>query len=310
MILTVTVNPAIDKNYMIPGFAITGIHRVQAMSAVAAGKGLNVSRVLRTLGVPTLATGFAGGFTGKQIEASLRQQEVGYDFVRVRAESRSNILIVDDNGGTHTEVKEPGPRIPGEAWKRLRKKIIRLAPTCDWVVFSGSPPPDTPSRVYFQWIQDVKELGVKVALDTRGPWLKEGIKAKPDLVKPNWEEFQELVGPCYSRVQAMNKARTLMDEGLGAVVVSMGAKGALAVHNKHTYSVQNLPPIEVISAVGSGDSLVAGILAKQLEGKDFATALQFGLAVACSNTAHFGAGIFDPEQVAVLTDMITVEEIN
>lgn len=310
MILTVTVNPALDKNYSIPGFALTGIHRVESMSIVPAGKGLNVSRVLKTLGVPTVATGILGGFTGKQIETALKQLGVEDDFVQIRAESRSNSLVIDRHHSIHTEIKEPGPAIPKDAWKRLEKKIMQIAPTCSWVVFAGSPPPGAPSTLYYELIQKTQTAGVKVALDTRGPWLKEGIKACPDLIKPNWEEFQELVGPCYSTVQALEKAgRIVEEEGVGIVVVSMGAKGALAVDRQHSYLVQQLPPIKVASPIGSGDTLVAGLLAKLQDGWDFAPAFRFSLAAASSNASHFGAGVIDLDQTAALEHEIAVEQI-
>ncbi len=310
MILTVTVNPALDKNYIVPGFALSGIHRVQTMSVIPAGKGLNVSRVLQTLGVPTLATGIVGGFTGKQIETALDQFDVKHDFVRIQAESRSNALVIDHDCGIHTEIKEPGPAIPRNAWKRLEKKVMQLAASCSWVVFAGSPPPDAPSTLYFKLIQSVKTLGVKVALDTRGSWLEEGIKAGPDLIKPNWEEYQELVGACHSTMQALEKARLLVEkEKIGTIVISMGAKGALAVDTRYSYLVQHLPPIKVASPIGSGDTLVAGLLAKLRGGLDFGSAFRFGLAAASSNASHFGAGVFDPDQSVALEREIEVEQI-
>lgn len=309
MILTVTLNPALDKNYVVDNFALTGIHRVQSMSTIPAGKGLNVSRVLRQLGIPTKATGILGGHTGKLIQAKLNEEQVANDFVWIRAESRCSILIVDQTNQVHTEVIEPGPTIPQGALGRLNKKLKELAPQSSWVVFSGSPPPDTSPQVYFHMIKLVQKAGAKVALDTRGPWLKAGIKAQPDLIKPNWDEFQELVGPCYSTVQAFDKARHLVTKGVETVVVSMGSKGALAVHGAEAYAVQNLPPIEVISPVGSGDSLVAGLLATLQRGGEFPEALRDGVAIATSNAAHFGAGIFDFEQVAYLKKEISVEKI-
>lgn len=309
MILTVTINPALDKNYLVPGFALTGIHRVQSMSAIPAGKGLNVSRALNTLGIPTMATGFSGGFTGRQIEYSLAELGIRHDFVRIRDESRTNSLILDLDHSIHTEIKEPGPHIPKDAWKRLERKILELAPGCSWIVFAGSPPPDTAANIYFRLIKSIQPLGVKVALDTRGPWLKEGIKAYPDLIKPNWEEFQELVGPCYSTVQGLNKARQLREQGVGTIVISMGSKGAMAVHGNSNYLVQELPSIEVVSPVGSGDTLVAALLARWRGESDFAQAFRFGIAAASSNAAHFGAAIFDPVQVSILEREIVVEQI-
>ncbi|MCK9525383.1 MAG: 1-phosphofructokinase family hexose kinase [Limnochordia bacterium] len=309
MILTVTVNPALDKNYLVPGFGLSGIHRAQSMSIVPAGKGINVARVLKTLGVKTLATGIVGGYTGRQIEAGLKGLDVPYDFVRIRAESRANALIYDPQRKVHTELKEPGPDVPTDAWKRLEAKIMHLAPACSWVVFAGSPPPSTPAQVYAPLIRGVKALGVKVALDTRGPWLQEGVKAQPDLIKPNWEEFQELVGRCQSTMEGLSKARDLVNQGLATIVVSMGGQGAMAVHQGQSYLAEQLPPIEVMSPIGSGDTLVAGLLSQWVAGREFAGAFRFGLAAATSNAAHFGAGEFDPLQTEALDKAITINRI-
>lgn len=309
MILTVTLNPALDKNYVVKNFALTGIHRVGKMSTIPAGKGLNVSRILHQLEVPTLATGVLGGHTGKLINSLLEAEGVGGDFVWIREESRCSILITDEVHKAHTEVIEPGPTIPQGAIGRLNSKLEELAPQSSWVVFSGSPPPTTTNKIYYNMINLVKKAGVKVLLDTRGPWLKEGIKAKPDLIKPNWHEFQELVGPCYSTMQAFEKAHDLVRQGVQTVVVSMGSKGALAVHGNKSYQIQNLPPIDVVSPVGSGDSLVAGLLAALNQGADFPTAFRQGVAIATSNAAYFGAGIFNAEQVANFQKQIVVEQV-
>jgi len=310
MILTVTANPTLDKNYLVPGFTLTGIHRVENMSIVPAGKGLNVSRVLKTLGVPTMATGIVGGHTGKQIESSLRKLGVPHDFVQIRDESRSIALIIDHHQGIHTEVQEPGPTIPLGAWKRLEKKIMQLASGCDWVVFAGSPPPGSPHTLYAELIRSVKSKGVKVALDAKGPWLREGVKAGPNLIKPNWEEFQELVGPCYSTVQALEKAQELVEDGIvGTVVVTMGSKGAMAVDRQQCYLIQELPPIQVASPIGSGDTMMAGLLSKLNASWDFAPAFRFAVAAATSNASHFGAGIIDLEQIATLEQELVVEQI-
>lgn len=309
MILTVTLNPALDKNYVVENFALSGIHRVESMSTIPAGKGVNVSRVLQQLQIPTKATGILGGHTGKLIQSLLDEEKVANDFVWIRAESRCSILIVDEVKQVHTEVIEPGPTIPQGAIGRLNRKLEQLATQSSWVVFSGSPPPDTTPQIYYNMIKLVKKSGVKVALDTRGPWLKTGIKAQPDLIKPNWDEYQELVGPCYSTMQALEKAKALVDQGIETVVVSMGSKGALAVHGNKSYQISNLPPIEVVSPVGSGDSLVAGLLATLQRGGDFPEAFCNGVAIATSNAAHFGAGVFTFEEVASLQKKISIEKI-
>lgn len=309
MILTVTLNPSLDKNYILQDFTLNGIHRVQKMTALPGGKGINVSRVLASLNVPTKATGIVGGFTGKQIESQLKNENVSFNFVQIRAESRCNVLVFDEFNDVHCEINEPGPTIPSGAWTRLKNKLNQLAPSCSWVVFAGSPPPETSPKIYFQLIKQVQEFGVKVALDTRGQWLKEGIKAKPNLIKPNWEEFQELVGPVHSTVHAFKMARRIEALGVNTIVISTGSNGAFALHNSQAYGVRRLPDVQVVSPVGSGDSLVAGLLAKLNSGSNFTEALRHGLALGCSNASNFGAGLYDPEQVNSLYNQITLEEL-
>jgi len=309
MILTVTLNPSIDKNYIVQNFKLNGIHRAPKMMALPGGKGINVSRVLHSLGVPTKATGIVGGFTGKKIEKFLKKESVPYSFVQTRAESRTNILILDEFSDMHCEINEQGPSIPVGAWDRLYIKLKDLAPSCSWVVFAGSPPSETSPQIYYRLIKQVQEYGVKVALDTRGKWLEEGIKAKPNFIKPNWDEFQELVGPVHSTVHAFQQARRIEARGVDTIIISTGSNGALAIHDGQSYCVRSLPKIEVVSPVGSGDSLVAGFLAKFRNGSDFPEALRHGLALGCSNATNFGAGLFDLEEVNSLSQQIDLDEL-
>lgn len=308
MILTVTLNPVLDKNYLLDNFTVGGDHRLQHTTSMPAGKGINVSRILHRLKIPTLATGFLGGHVGRLIESELSKEGVPNDFLWFEAESRCSILIVDPLQATHTKLTEPGPHIPGDVYIELSTKLGQLAPGSDWVVFAGSPPPNAPADIYYRLIKRVRKSGVKVLLDTNGPWLKEGIKAQPDLIKPNWEEFLELVGSCYSTVQAIGHGRRLVEQGVGGVIISMGSKGALAVQDDQAYFSRPLPPVEVVSPIGGGDALVAGLLAKLQENWEFSQAFRFGLAVATASTAHFGTGIVDPQLASLLAKQITVEK--
>lgn len=308
MILTVTLNPALDKNFHIADFALRGVYRVENGITTPGGKGINVSRVLAQLGTATRATGILGGYIGKLIEAQLNQEGIVTDFVRIKEESRLSILVMDSERNTHTEIIEPGPHIPKGAYDKLNNKLRTLAPDCDWIVFSGSPPPNAPADIYCRFIETAKTGGAKVLLDARGPWLREGIKAKPDLIKPNWEEFLELVGPCHSTVQAVKAARGIVVRGVGGVIVSMGDKGAVAVYNGQAYFSRSLPAVEVLSPVGGGDTLVAGLVAKLNSGWDFPAALRFGLAVATASTTQLGAGEFDLNLAEQLARKISVDK--
>lgn len=308
MIVTVTLNPMLERNYQIERFSLTGVHEVSHCVTGPAGGGISVSRILRRLEVPTQATGILGGHLGRLIEAGLHKEEIPSDFVWIRAESRLGTLVVGDGGKIHTRIIEQGPRTPRGAFDRLSSKIEALAVKNHWVVLAGTPPPGAPAAIYARLIRSAQEAGAKVLLDTHGTWLREGIKAQPDLITPNWQEFLQLVGPCYSTVQAIKAARALVADGLGGIVVSMGARGALAVQAESAYFSRPLPTVDVISPVGGGSALAAGLTAKLQAGWDFAASLRFALAVAIAGTAHLGTGIFDPQLAAQLAKQIAVDK--
>ncbi len=306
MILTVTLNPILEKSYQIEQFRPAEVHETAFSVTGPAGGGITVSRILQQLEVPTLATGILGGHMGKFIETGLHKEKIRTDFVWFQGESRLATLVVDGLGKTHTQIIESGPTLPRGAYDRLSGKIRDYAPDSDWVVLAGSPPPDAPATIYARLAKVAQEAGSKVLLDTHGRWLKEGIKAAPDLIKPNWQEFLDLVGPRYSTVQAIKAARAIVARGVGGVIVSMGLNGAIAVQGERAYFSRPLPTVNAISPVGSGSALVAGLLAKlQLEW-EFAAALRFGLATATASTTQLGTGCFNPQLAEQLAKQIEV----
>lgn len=308
MIVTVTLNPALDKTYSVADFALAGVFRVSKVQHLPSGKGLNVSRVLHTLGVPTMASGFLGGFTGKHIAQELDRLGIKHDFVWSNCESRQCIIVLNEEKGIHTELLEPGPFLAEEMFSHLEAKLDALAATTKWVSFSGSPPAGTPDDIFYHLIKQVKARGIKTVLDARGPWLQEGIKAGPEIIKPNWDEFQALGGPFSTTTAALWRAQEIVAGGVGLVLLSKGHEGAYAVSPAKVYFAQ-IPAVKIVSAVGSGDALVAGFLAGLEENWSVATCLKFANAVAISNACNVGAGVIDLEQVRKLGSLITITEL-
>lgn len=288
LIITLTLNTSVDKTYTVENFAVDGIFRPSEVVVSAGGKGINVARMLATLGVNALATGFAGGHNGEMIEAGLQAEGIDYDFVRTRGESRLCIKIADPVNRTGTEVNETGPEIGDGEIEALSVRTVGLLANAGHVVLSGSAPPGVPADFYARIISAARTAGVVTVLDSSGEHFTEGIKAGPDIVKPNVSELSDYVGhPLDTFQDVLAGARTLVSSGVGTVIVSMGRSGAIAtdgVDNWHASS----PEIEFASAVGSGDTMLAAFLWAISGGESLDSALAAGTAAGAGNAMTYG----------------------
>jgi len=194
MIITVTLNAAIDKSLSVPNFQLGRRHRTVEQRTVAGGKGVNIARTLKTLGQPVIATGFAGGATGTHIVEQLTEESILNDFVRIRDESRTNTSVLDPTTGEQTEINERGPGVSEHEVELFRDKLKYLARGADIVVFAGSLPRGVDADLYARLIRDLERLDVLTVLDTDGEPLRQGVRAEPDVVTPNVLEAEELVG--------------------------------------------------------------------------------------------------------------------
>ncbi|MDO8682193.1 MAG: 1-phosphofructokinase [Armatimonadota bacterium] len=309
MIITVTLNTAIDKTYTVENFVLDRVHRPIDMKSTAGGKGINVARVLKELGRDAVAAGFIGGCNGDRIIEGLDREGIRHDFVRIAGESRICIAIVDPVKGAQTEINEIGPEaLPGDL-QTLASKLERMMPSAQYLVLSGNAPPGTPDDFYAHLIEIARRHDVKTALDTSGPHLRQGITAGPYIIKPNVAELSMLRGrELLTREEILHAAKGLVMAGTGVVIVSMGRAGCVATDGKRSW--QATPPeIPFVSAVGSGDALVAAAIDALLAGSDIPEAIRAGTAAGAANAMTFGAGFCSKESIITLKDKVHVAEI-
>jgi 1-phosphofructokinase family hexose kinase len=308
MIITVTLNAAIDKSLSVPSFRLGRRHRTVESRALAGGKGVNIARMLKTLGEPVIATGFAGGPTGTQITAALADESILHDFVRIREESRTNTSVVDPTTGEQTEINEQGPTVDADEVEQFREKLLYLARGAQIVVLAGSLPRGIEPDFYAQLVRELRKLDVMTVVDSDGQALRLAVRAEPDVVSPNLVEAEELVGHEFN------------DDGdrAGAVheIVSLGARSAIMTLREgcwaqvlvdgspQLYHV-TVPEVEAIASVGSGDALLAGYIAARYRGLGPAECLRFGVACGAESTGRLGAGLIDVREVdRVLGDVV------
>ncbi len=306
-VLTVTLNAAVDKLYTIPGFAVDRVQRPTETLSYAGGKGINVARVYRTLGGEVAATGFLGGAAGEYIKRGLRQERTASPFVQVAQESRVCTAILDPIGHTETVLNENGPQVTPDECDALLQRLRELLSRCDAVVLSGSLPPGTPPDIYAAIIRLAQEeYGIKAVLDASGEALQFGVEAKPFLVKPNVHELEALSvgGDGWG-----GSAQALREKyGVPLALVTGGARGAVLANAEGTWEATP-PTVEVVSALGSGDSLTAGFLWAWEQGWGHAEALKLGVAAGAANAAVYGSGFCTRDQIFALASGTMVNQI-
>jgi 1-phosphofructokinase family hexose kinase len=313
MIITVTLNTAIDKTLSVPNFRLGRRHRTVEQTTMPGGKGVNVARVLKTLGTPVIATGLTGGATGTRIVDQLTQLSVLSDFVRIREESRTNTAVIDPTTGEQTEINERGPKVSEQEAELFVDKLLYLAKGARMCVFAGSLPRDVDIDVYARLIRELKRLGVLTIVDTDGDPLRRAVRAEPDIVSPNVLEAEELVGHEFNddedRIIAV---REMVGLGARAAVMTMPDGVFAYMHadepNGHVYRVL-VPPgaVEPRATVGSGDAFLAGYVAARYNGGSTEECLRYGVACGAESTQHLGAGLVDPDRVGRLLDEIEVQ---
>ena len=312
MIITVTLNAAIDKSLSVPNFRLGRRHRTVEQTTMPGGKGVNVARTLKSLGQPVIATGFAGGATGTRIVEQLTEESILNDFVRIREESRTNTAVHDPTNGETTEINERGPAVSGKEIELFRDKLLYLSRGADVVVFAGSLPRGVESDVYAQLIKEVRKSGVQTVVDADGDPMRLAVRAEPDVISPNVIEAEELVGHEFSDDQdRLTGLHEIVGLGAREAIMTFGAGciGLIGESDPQLYRV-TLDPLEPVSAVGSGDAFLAGYVAARYGGRSPEDCLRFAVACGAESTQHFGAGVLDPREVERLLPEVTVETID
>ena len=308
MILTVTLNPAVDKTYT-SGELITGhVNRMRTVMSLAGGKGVNVTRVLRQYDLPVCATGFLGGYAGSFIEDDLKGRDVACRFIRVNGETRSNMNILADNGYV-TEILEPGPEIKKEQLEKFLTQYDNLLSDCELVALSGSVARGVPEDIYTLLIEKARERGIKALLDTSGESLRSAIGAKPYLIKPNLKELEYLMGhKLVNREAAIEAALAIHEEGIAHVIVSMGKKGLLSVSDDGVYFAK-AGKVTVLNTVGCGDCVVASYAMSILKNESIEESLRKAAAISASNATTLKSADIPMDVAEELYDNITVEKL-
>ena len=313
MIVTVTMNAALDRTLTVPNFQRGQRHRASQGLSLAGGKGINVARALKRLGLPVVATGLTGGGTGMRIIEKLTSEAILNDFVRIADESRTSTAVVDPTTNTYTEINEWGPRVEPAELEMLLEKLHYLSRGAEMVVFAGSLPRGVGEDFYSEAIRDLNRRGVQTALDSEGEPLRLGLDAEPFLVSPNQPEAEAIVGQEFHEEQDFALA---LDE-----LADLGARSVLLTHGEGCFALVResrgaarryravAPRVEAISAVGAGDVLLAGFIAGRLEGGTAEEALRKAIATATASTLEVGAGVFEPREVGRLLPSVVVEAL-
>jgi 1-phosphofructokinase family hexose kinase len=317
MIITVTLNAAIDKTLAVPNFRLGRRHRAVEQTAMAGGKGVNIARTLKALGQPVIATGVSGGPTGTRIIEHLTEEAILNDFVRIREESRMSTAVVDPTNSEQTEINERGPKVAEAELELFVDKLLYLAKGAAVCVFAGSLPRGVDPDLYARLVDELRKLNVTTVLDSEGEPLRLGTRAGPHVVSPNELEAEELVGNEF----ADDEDRRL---GIGQIL-KLGAREALMTLPDGCLALlgddrdptvprcmyrATLDPLEPVSSVGSGDAFLAGYVAARYAGRPADDCLRFGVACGAESTQHFGAGVINPREVERLAGEVAVDTLD
>ncbi|PWI09423.1 1-phosphofructokinase [Streptomyces sp. NWU339] len=302
MILTVTLNTALDITYRVPALRPHASHRVTEVIERPGGKGVNVARVLAALGHEVTVTGFAGGLTGRLLRDRLTPVPGLVDaLVPVSGTTRRTVAVVDERSGATTQLNEPGPTVSAAEWNAFQEVYEDLLAGASAVALCGSLPPGVPVGAYAGLIRTARAAGVPALLDTSGAALRRGVAGRPDVLKPNADELAELTGS-HEPSRATRDARR---RGAGAVITSLGPQGLLAVTPEGHWRAA--PPAALHgNPTGAGDSAVAGLLSGLVTGLPWPDRLARAVALSAATVLAPAAGEFDREAYEELLGRVTI----
>jgi 1-phosphofructokinase/tagatose 6-phosphate kinase len=312
MIITVTLNAALDKTLEVPNFTPGRRHRTVDQTTMPGGKGVNIARALKRLGQPVIATGLAGGATGSRIMDGLADEAILNGFVRIREESRTNTAVLDPTTGMHTEINERGPAVTAMELELFRDKLRYLAKGASICVFAGSLPRGMEPDVYAGLVREIRKLGVLTILDTEGDPLRLAVRAEPDVVSPNELEAEELVGHEFNDVDDRAQAvAEIVRLGAGEAIMTVpdGCYAQVIEDGTPTLYRVRIEEQEARSSIGSGDAFLAGYVAARYGGRAPVECLRYGVACGAESTQHFGAGLLDQNKVEKLLVEVEAERL-
>ena len=312
MIVTVTMNAALDRTLTVPNFQRGQRHRASETLTLAGGKGINIARALKRLEVPVVATGLAGGRAGTRIVEELTAEAILNDFVRIGDESRTSTAVADPMAGTYTEINEWGPDVDRDELETLLEKLHYLCRSAEFAVFAGTLPRGVEDGFYAEAIRDLNRRGVRTVLDSEGQPLRLGVEAEPFLVSPNQREAEGLVGQEFDEDEDFAMALdAIAERGARNVLITRegGCFGLLREERKARRFQAVAPRLEPVSVVGSGDVLLAALLAARLSDRPPDESLRLAVAAGAASTLELGAGRFEPREASRILGSVYVEEL-
>ena len=307
MIITVTLNPSLDRSLTVPRITFGGVLRGTASRLDWGGKGFNVSRALQALGAESVAMGLVGGPTGQVLERGLGEMGIATDLVSIVGETRTNVVVAEAEGERYVKVNEPGPTIHQEELVVFLDRVrARICPGDLWIL-SGSLPSDVPSGFYARLVRLVQARGARVLLDASGEPLRLGCAASPFLVKPNAVEAAEMTGlQIQTETDAFDAARAFLRHGVEYVALSLGARGLLLASAQQV--VRAKPPrVQAQNPVGAGDALLAGLawaLERDLAPEEMA---RWGVAAGTAAAMHEGVSTGTRAEIKALYAEVRTE---
>lgn len=309
MIITVTLNPALDKTLTLPGFAVNTVNRVQHIRLDPGGKGINVSKAVKALGGKTLCLGVLGGAPGGYIKSALDALELPNDMVITGEQTRTNIKIIDPVLQTNTDINEPGSPITSKTLSAVWTRLIQMVKPGDTVVFAGKNPPGMADDLLARWIRQLKALDVRICVDTVGEPMRLALEEGPDIIKPNKSELSELLGTrMVTDSQILDAAKGLVAKGVGLAAVSMGADGAIFV-TKDQILRGYCPKVSVVSTVGAGDAMMAALAHYSAAGCSLEEMARRSIAVASAAVMCSGSQPAELDKILPLIDKIRIERL-
>ncbi len=307
MIITVTLNPAVDHTLALHHLTLGDTNRVLDSRIDPGGKGINVSRVLQELQRESMASGLAPGSLGRFVEHSLLERGILCDFVHTRGQTRTNLTVVDESRHETTLLSYRGPEIDPRHVDTLQTKLRRYISSGDWLVVAGSIPPPIEAEAYEKLIELGRVAGAKTVLDADADALAAGLRGRPDLVKTNHHEAERLLDVELDDEASLESAAGEMRRaGAGTAVVTAGRRGAVAVTEDEVWWAWP-PEVEVVSSVGAGDAFLAGMLLQLGDGAGMEEALRWGTAAGAAACLSPGTQLCKRGDVLHLLDQVRVE---
>jgi tagatose 6-phosphate kinase len=304
MITTVTLNPAIDRSYIINNFQADNKYRVNDVTVTVGGKGINVAKTASILGQQINATGFLGGLSGEYIKRELVKMGISTSFINIDGESRNFTAIIDPINNTETTVNEEGPFVTKAELTRFIKEYIKILKYSKIIIASGSVPKGVPKTIYRDMVKIAKDNNVIPIIDASGKFLEEVIEAKPYMIKPNISELRTLVGyDLKDEFEIVHESRYICKQGVEIVVISLGNEGVIFATKDRVFKAK-IPKIETVNVVGSGDALIAGYATAMIENYSMEDAIKYSVACGTANALEKEIGYVDINNVKHLYNKV------